>query len=104
MSDFSNKSLEGELSDEELGRLLVSSNLSESDGTWLISVGLLDTSCAGGALSGSLGCKLLSWGFATSGLCDHVRIEKLIRLLACLLRAVCLVLAIVTDSCVDVLR
>ena len=43
MGDFSDKPLEGELSDEELGRLLVSSNLSESDGTWLISVRLLDT-------------------------------------------------------------
>jgi len=60
LSNFSDKSLEGELSNQELGRLLVSSNLSESDGTWLVSVGLLDTTSAGSALSGSLGCKLFS--------------------------------------------
>jgi len=31
LSDLSDESLEGELSDEELSRLLVSSNLTESD-------------------------------------------------------------------------
>lgn len=55
LRDFSNKSLEGELSDEELGRLLVSSNLSESDGTWLVSVGLLDTA---GRWCGLSGCSV----------------------------------------------
>jgi len=33
LSDFTDKTLEGELSDEELGRLLVATDLTESDGT-----------------------------------------------------------------------
>lgn len=43
LSDFTNKSLEGKLSDQELSRLLVSSDFSESDSTRLVSVRLLDT-------------------------------------------------------------
>jgi histone H3 len=67
LSDFSNKTLEGELSDEELSRLLVATNLTESDGTRLISVGLLDTTGRWCRLAGSLGSKLLTRGLATSG-------------------------------------
>jgi len=36
--------LEGELADEELSGLLVTTDLTESDSSWLVSVGLLDTS------------------------------------------------------------
>lgn len=34
LGDFTNKTLEGQLSDEELGGLLVTSNFTESDGSW----------------------------------------------------------------------
>jgi len=44
LSDFSHKTLEGQLPDEKLSRLLVSSDLTESDCSWPISVGLLDSS------------------------------------------------------------
>ena len=44
LSDLTDETLEGELSDEELGRLLVTTDLTESDSSWLVSVGLLDTS------------------------------------------------------------
>lgn len=44
LSDLTNQTLEGELSDEELSGLLVTTDLTESDGSWLVSVGLLDTS------------------------------------------------------------
>ena len=44
LGDLTDETLEWELSDEEFGRLLVSTNLSEGDGAGLISVGLLDTS------------------------------------------------------------
>lgn len=54
LSDFPDESLEGELSDQELSRLLVLSDLSESDGTGLEAVGLLDTSSLHGGLSGGL--------------------------------------------------
>jgi hypothetical protein len=40
LSDFTDETLEGELSDEELSGLLVTSDLTESDGSWLVSVGL----------------------------------------------------------------
>ena len=44
LGDLTDETLEGELSDEELGRLLVTTDLTESDSSWLVSVGLLDTS------------------------------------------------------------
>jgi hypothetical protein len=62
------QTLEGQLSDQELSGLLVSSNLTESDGTGLITVRLLDTSGGGSALAGSLGSELLAGSLATSGL------------------------------------
>ncbi len=40
MGDLTDETLEGELADEELSRLLVATDLSESDGTRLISVRL----------------------------------------------------------------
>jgi len=46
LGNLSDKSLEGELSDEEFGGLLVSPDLSEGDGTGLVSVRLLDTTCS----------------------------------------------------------
>ena len=67
LSDFTYETLERKLSDQKLGRLLVSSDLTESDGSWLISVWLLDTTGRWCGLAGNLGCKLLTWGFATSG-------------------------------------
>ena len=62
------QALEGELADEQLSRLLVATDLSESDGTGLVAVGLLDTAGRRRALAGSLGGKLLSRSLATSGL------------------------------------
>ena len=43
LGDLTNQTLEGELADEELGRLLVATDLTESDGTGLVAVRLLDT-------------------------------------------------------------
>jgi len=43
LGDLTNKTLEGQLADEELGRLLVATDLTESDGTGLVAVRLLDT-------------------------------------------------------------
>lgn len=37
LSDFTNETLERELSDQELSRLLVTTDLTESDSSWLIS-------------------------------------------------------------------
>ena len=68
LGDFSDKSLERKLSDQELSRLLVSSDLTKSDGTRSVSVRLLDTTSGWGRLSGSLGSQLLSWSLTSSGL------------------------------------
>lgn len=62
------QALKRELADQELGGLLVATDLTESDGTRLITVRLLDATSGGGALAGSLGGKLLARSLATSGL------------------------------------
>lgn len=54
LGDFSDQSLERKLSDKQFGGLLESSDFSQGNGTWLISVRLLDTTGWGG-LSGGLG-------------------------------------------------
>ncbi len=48
LSDLTNQTLEGELSDQELSALLITSDLSQSDSTRSVSVGLLDSSSRGG--------------------------------------------------------
>lgn len=72
LSDFTDQTLEGELADEKLGTLLVTTNLTKSDGTGPVPVGLLDTTGGWGRLTSSLGGKLLarslSSGRLTSGL------------------------------------
>lgn len=65
LGNLSDESLERKLSDEELSGLLVSSDLSESDCSWSISVGLLHTSGLGGGLSGGLGANVLSGSFSS---------------------------------------
>ena len=62
------QTLEGELADQELSRLLVATDLTESDGTGLVAVRLLDTTGRRGGLAGSLGGELLTGSLATSGL------------------------------------
>ena len=62
------ETLEGELADEKLSRLLVATNLTESDGTGLVAVRLLDTTGRGGRLASGLGGELLAGSLATGGL------------------------------------
>ena len=54
VSDFSDESLEGKFSDEEVSGLLVFPDFSEGNCSWLESVGFLDTGGDWGALSGNL--------------------------------------------------
>jgi hypothetical protein len=68
LSDFSHKALEGQLADEKFGTFLVTTDLSESDGTRAVTMGLLDSSGGRGALTGSLGGQLFSGGLASGGL------------------------------------
>lgn len=73
LGDLTNETLEGKLPDEEFGRLLVATNLTESDGTGLVAVGLLHTTGRRGGLAGSLGGKLLAGGLATGGLASATK-------------------------------
>jgi len=43
LSDLTNQALEWKLADQKLGGLLISSDFTKSDSSWLISVWLLDT-------------------------------------------------------------
>lgn len=44
LSNLTDKALEWQLADEELGGLLIATDLTEGDGSWLVAMGLLDTS------------------------------------------------------------
>ena len=68
LSDLTNETLEGKLSDEELGGLLVTPDLTEGDGSRAVAVGLLDSAGGRGGLAGGLGGELLAGGLASSGL------------------------------------
>ncbi len=67
LSDFTDKTLERQLADQKLSGFLVTTDLTESDCSRSVTMGLLDSSSGWGALTGGLGCQLFSWGLATSG-------------------------------------
>jgi hypothetical protein len=67
LSNFTDKALEWKLSDQKLSALLVSTDFTKSDSSWLISMWLLDTTSRWVRLAGGLGCQGLARGFATSG-------------------------------------
>ena len=68
LGDLPDEPLEWKLPDEELGALLVSPDLTKSDGTWSVPVRLLDASDGWGGLPRGLGGELLPWGLASGGL------------------------------------
>ena len=68
LGDFTNQTLEGQLADEELSRLLVATDFTESDGSGAVTVGLLDSSGGGRRLAGCLGGELLAGSLSSGGL------------------------------------
>jgi len=68
LGNLADEALEGELADEELGGLLVLTDLTKSDGTGPVTMGLLNTTGSGSGLAGSLGRELLAGGLASGGL------------------------------------
>src|ERR1044071_5659327 len=68
LSDLADETLEGKLADEQLGALLVATDLTQSDGAGPVTVGLLDASGRGRALAGGLGGELLAGSLSTGGL------------------------------------
>jgi histone H3 len=81
LGNLADETLEGELADEELGRLLVATDLTEGDGTRLVAMGLLDTTGGRVGLAGSLGGQGLARGLAASGLAweRSVCLTKMVR-------------------------
>lgn len=70
LGDLTDEALEGELADEELGRLLVAADFTEGDGSGPEAMGLLDTAgrgCCGGLACRGLGSELLTGCLAYSG-------------------------------------
>jgi len=67
LGDLTHKTLEGQLADEEVGRLLVTTDLTEGDGTGAVTVGLLYSSGCGGRLTSGLGGELFTGGFSSGG-------------------------------------
>lgn len=65
LSDFTDKTLEGQLADEQFSRFLVTTDFSKSDGTRAVTMRLLDTTGSGGTLTSSLGGKLLTRSLAS---------------------------------------
>ena len=65
LGDFTDKTLEWQLADEELGALLVTTDLTESDGTGPVTMGLLHATGGWGALTGGLGSQLLPWSLSS---------------------------------------
>eukprot|EP00939_MAST-03C_sp_MAST-3C-sp1_P002920 g2920.t1 len=65
LGDLTNETLERKLADKKVRGLLVAADLTESDGSRSVSVGLLDTSSRGGALAGGLGGELFAGGFSS---------------------------------------
>ena len=68
LGDFTDQTLEWQFPDEQLGALLVPSDFSQSDGSWPVPVGFLDSSGSRGALTSGLGGQLLPGGLASGGL------------------------------------
>ena len=68
LGDLTDKALERGLADQEISGLLELADLTKSDGSRSVSVGLLDSSGGGGGLAGSLGGELLARSFSSSGL------------------------------------
>ena len=68
LGNLTDKALEGQLADEKFSGLLVTTDLTESNCAWAITMGLLDSAGGWGRFAGSLGGQLLPGGLASGGL------------------------------------
>jgi len=67
LSDFTHKSLEGQLADKQFSALLVATDFTKGDGTRPVPVGLLDTTSGRSRFTGSFGGQLLARSLSSSG-------------------------------------
>ena len=68
LSDLANETLEGQLADQQLGALLVATDLAKCDGAGPVTMGLLDAAGRGRALTSGLRGELLPGRFASGRL------------------------------------
>jgi len=68
LGDLSHETLEGKLSDQKIGALLVPTDFAEGDGSGPVSMRLLDAPGGRGGLAGGLGGELLAGSLSTGGL------------------------------------
>ena len=68
LGDLTDETLERELADEQVGGLLVTTDLSESDSSRAVTVRLLDSTGGGGRLTSCLGGELLTRSLSSGGL------------------------------------
>ena len=73
LGDLTDQTLEGKLSDEQVGALLVATDLAEGDGSGPVTVGLLDTPGGRSGLAGGLGGELLAGSLTSGGLAGGLR-------------------------------
>ena len=66
LSDFSHKTLEGQLADQQLGGFLVTTDLTKSDCTRPVTMRFLDSTGGRSALTSCLCGELFAWSFSTS--------------------------------------
>jgi hypothetical protein len=65
LGDLTDQTLEGELADQQVGRLLVPTNLAQGDCTRTVTMRLLDTTRGRGGLARRLGGELFARSFAS---------------------------------------
>lgn len=68
LGDFSHQTLEWQLADQKLGGLLITTDFSESDGSWPVTMGFLNTSGGWCAFTCSFGSQLLPRSLSSSTL------------------------------------
>jgi len=68
LGNLSDETLEGQLADEQLGALLVATDLAQGDRAWPVTMRLLDAAGGRGALAGRLRSQLLPGSLASRGL------------------------------------
>jgi hypothetical protein len=82
LSNFTDKTLERQLADQEFSRFLIATDLTESDSSRLIAMGLLDTTSRRCRLPSSLRGELFTRGLATSGLAYKVMLVIMKRIVS----------------------
>ena len=68
LGNLTHKTTKGSLLEEQVGWLLVPTDLTKGNGSWTITMGLLDTSGGRDSLTSGLGGEILTGGFASGGL------------------------------------